>query len=153
MNVTEKVLAEVFDALKHEQVALDFCILKPSMVISGKQASNRAGVDEVAKRTLEVLKKIIPAELASINFLSGGQTAKEATAHLNRMHTLNEELPWYVSFSYGRALQGDALKAWQGKSENLEAAQKKFIRRAGLVSLATKGKYKEDMENEELINQ
>jgi len=152
-EVTEKVLAEVFDALKHEQVALDFCILKPSMVISGKQASNRAGVDEVAKRTLEVLKKIIPAELASINFLSGGQTAKEATAHLNRMHTLNEELPWYVSFSYGRALQGDALKAWQGKSENLEAAQKKFIRRAGLVSLATKGKYKEDMENEELINQ
>ena len=117
------------------------------MVISGKQATNRVNVDEVAKRTLEVLKKIIPKELPSINFLSGGQTAEEATAHLNRIHTLGGNLPWYVSFSFARALQGPALKVWQGKPETLQAAQDAFLRRAKLNSLATKGEYKEEMED------
>jgi|TARA_Y100000310_G_scaffold345826_1_gene470685 fructose-bisphosphate aldolase class I len=145
-KVTDKVLKAVFEALKKENVALDCTILKPSMVISGKEADNRANVDEVAKQTIKILKENVPAELPSINFLSGGQTPEESTAHLNRIHTLGEELPWYVSFSYARALQGPALKAWQGKDENIEAGQREFLKRAKLNSLATQGKYTEDME-------
>ena len=147
-EVTEIVLKTVFEALKKEDVALEFMILKPSMVISGKQAENRAGVDEVAKKTIEVLKKTVPEEVPSINFLSGGQGPEEATAHLNRMHTLGIKLPWYVSFSYARALQEPALKAWHGRDENLEKAQRAFLKRARLNSLATMGKYKEEMEKE-----
>lgn len=149
-EVTEKVLKEVFAALKKENVMINYTILKPSMVISGKEASNRAGVDEVAKQTIKVLKATVPSELPSINFLSGGQTPQEATAHLNRMHTLNERLPWYVSFSYARALQDPALKAWQGKDENVQAAQQAFLKRAKLNSLATMGKYKDEMEEMDL---
>ncbi|MBI2655183.1 fructose-bisphosphate aldolase class I [Candidatus Woesearchaeota archaeon] len=147
-KITEKVQKAVFDALKHECVMLEYTILKPSMVISGKQAANRANVDEVARQTIKCLKANVPAELPSINFLSGGQTSQEATAHLNRMHTLGEELPWYVSFSYGRALQDSALKAWHGKKENVEAGQNAFLKRAMLNSLATKGEYSEDMEKD-----
>ena len=146
-KVNEMVLKAVFAALKKEKVVIDCAILKPSMVISGKEAKNRAGVDEVAKMTVKCLKSAVPSELPSINFLSGGQAPQEATAHLNRMHTLGEKLPWYVSFSYARALQDPALKAWQGKKENVEAAQKAFLKRAKLNSLATMGKYSEDMEN------
>jgi fructose-bisphosphate aldolase, class I len=149
-NATEKVLKEVFDALKRENVALEFTILKPSMVISGKQAQNRAGVEEVAEKTVKVLKEIVPKELPSINFLSGGQTPQEATAHLNAMHALNENLPWYLSFSYARALQGPALTAWQGKHENIQAAQNAFVKRAKLNSLATLGKYSKEMEDKQL---
>jgi len=147
-KVTEKVQKAVFDALKKEDVLLEYTILKPSMVISGKQGENRAGVDEVAKQTIKALKATVPEDLPSINFLSGGQTPQEATAHLNRMHTLGEELPWYVSFSYARALQDPALKAWQGKAENVEAGQKAFLKRAKLNSLATQGLYSEEMEND-----
>ena len=149
-KVTEKVLKEVFAALKKENVMINCTILKPSMVISGKEASNRANVDEVARQTVKCLKATVPAELPSINFLSGGQTPQEATAHLNRMHTLKEKLPWYVSFSYARALQDPALKAWQGKKENVHAGQQAFLKRAKLNSLATMGKYTEDMENQDL---
>ena len=147
-KITNEVQKAVFEALKKEDVVLEYTILKPSMVISGKQAANRADVDEVAKQTIKCLKTNVPAEIPSINFLSGGQTPQEATAHLNRMHTLGEELPWYVSFSYARALQDPALKAWQGKEENVEAAQKAFLKRASLNSLATKGEYSEEMEGE-----
>ena len=149
-KVTEKVLKEVFAALKKENVMIDYTILKPSMVISGKEASNRAGVDEVAGKTVKCLKATVPAELSSINFLSGGQAPQEATAHLNRMHTLGENLPWYVSFSYARALQDPALKTWQGKKENFGAGQRAFIKRAKLNSMATMGKYNEEMENNNL---
>ena len=149
-KVTEKVLREVFAALKKEEVMMDCIILKPSMVISGKEASDRADVDEVARQTIKVLKAAVPDELPSINFLSGGQTPQEATAHLNRMHTLNEKLPWYLSFSYARALQDPALKSWQGKDENIKAAQQAFLKRAKLNSLATMGKYKEEMESMDL---
>jgi len=145
-KVTEKVLKAVFDALNKEKVVLEYAILKPSMVISGKQAVNRANIDEVARQTVKCLKANVPAELPSINFLSGGQTPQEATAHLNRMHTLGEKLPWHLSFSYGRALQDSALKAWQGKDENVQAGQGAFLKRARLNSLATKGLYTEDME-------
>ena len=147
-NVSEKVLKAVFNALKKEGVKIEYIILKPSMVISGKQAINRANVDEVAKKTVKCLKATVPEELPSINFLSGGQTPQEATAHLNKMHTLGEKLPWHVSFSYARALQEPALEAWKGKDENLHTAQMAFIRRAKLNSLATIGKYREEMENE-----
>ena len=147
-KVTEKVQKAVFDSLRKEDVAIEYVILKPSMVISGKQAQNRAGVDEVARQTVKCLKATVPPELPSINFLSGGQAPEEATAHLNSMHTLGEKLPWYVSFSYARALQEPALKAWQGKKENIPAAQKAFLKRARLNSLATMGKYSEDMEKE-----
>ena len=147
-KVTEKVQKAVFDALKSEGVILEYTILKPSMIISGKQAANRANVDEVAKQTIKCLKSTVPQEIPSINFLSGGQTPQEATAHLNRMHTLGEKLPWYVSFSYARALQDPALKAWQGKPENVEAGQNAFLKRARLNSLATQGIYSEDMEND-----
>ena len=147
-KVTEKVQKAVFDALKKYKVEINYTILKPSMVISGKEAQNRAGVDEVARQTVKCLKAAVPPELPSINFLSGGQTSQEATAHLNAMHTLGEELPWYVSFSYARALQEPALKAWQGKKENVPAAQKAFLKRARLNSLATMGKYSEDMEKQ-----
>ena len=149
-KVTEKVLREVFAELKKENVMLNFAILKPSMVISGKEAGNRANVDEVARQTIKVLKATVPTELPSINFLSGGQTPQEATAHLNRMHSLNEKLPWYVSFSYARALQDPALKAWHGKEENVQAGQQAFLKRARLNSLATMGKYTEEMENKNL---
>jgi len=149
-EVTEKVLKEVFEALKKENVMLDCTILKPSMVISGKQAENRASVEEVARQTVQVLKAIVPTELASINFLSGGQNPEEATAHLNKIQTLREELPWNISFSYARALQGPALKMWQGKPENLNSAQEEFLKRARLNSLATKGKYSQEMEKEQL---
>lgn len=148
-KATMKVQKAVFEALKRENVMLECTILKPSMVISGKQAESRADVDEVARQTIKCLKANVPSELPSINFLSGGQTPQEATAHLNRMHTLGEELPWYVSFSYARALQDPALKAWQGKPENVEAGQKAFLKRARLNSLATKGEYSEDMEKED----
>ena len=149
-KVTEKVLREVFAALKKENVMINYTILKPSMVISGKEADNRADVDEVARQTIKVLKATVPNELPSINFLSGGQKPQEATAHLNRMHTLNEKMPWYVSFSYARALQDPALKAWQGKDENIKAGQQAFLKRAKLNSFATVGKYTEDMENKDL---
>ena len=149
-KITEKVLKEVFAALKKENVMINLAILKPSMVISGKEASNRADVDEVAKQTIRVLKATVPSELPSINFLSGGQSPEEATAHLNRMHTLGEHLPWYVSFSYARALQDPALKAWKGKDENIEAGQQAFIKRAKLNSLAAMGKYKPEMEKHDL---
>lgn len=145
-KVTEKVQKAVFGALRKENVAIEYTILKPSMVISGKEAQNRAGVEEVARQTVKCLKAAVPSELPSVNFLSGGQTPQEATAHLNAMHTLGEELPWYVSFSYARALQEPALKAWQGKKENVPAAQKAFLKRAMLNSLATMGKYSGDME-------
>ena len=147
-KVTEKVQKAVFDALRKENAAIEYTILKPSMVISGKEAQNRAGVNEVARQTVKCLKAAVPSELPSINFLSGGQKPQEATAHLNAMHTLGEELPWYVSFSYARALQEPALKAWQGKKENIPAAQKAFLKRARLNSLATMGKYSEDMEKQ-----
>ncbi|MEK6983524.1 MAG: class I fructose-bisphosphate aldolase [Nanoarchaeota archaeon] len=150
LYVTQKVLTSVFDALKKEDVKIDCTILKPNMVISGKEAMNRAGVDEVARNTVKCLKATVPAEIPSINFLSGGQTPQEATANLNRMNTLGEELPWHLSFSYARALQDPALKAWQGKEENVQAAQQAFLKRAKLNSLATIGKYREGMENKDL---
>lgn len=145
-EVTEKAQKAVFVALEKKGVELKYIILKPSMVISGKQAENRADRKEVAKRTVACLKECVPAEVPTINFLSGGQAPIESTEHLNEMHKLGEELPWNLSFSYARALQEPALKVWMGKAENLQAAQEIFIKRAKLNALASVGQYDSSME-------
>ncbi len=145
-EVTYKVIKEVYASLHRVGVAIKYTILKPSMVISGKQATNRAGVEEVASRTIKVLKTAVPAEVPSINFLSGGQSPQEATAHLNAMHVQNPYLPWNVSFSYARALQEPALSAWKGVDDNIPKAQEAFVHRAMLNGLAAQGKYNQIME-------
>jgi fructose-bisphosphate aldolase, class I len=148
-EATKKVQMAVFQELIKEKVSLSNLLLKPSMVISGKNAQVRAGIDEVAKQTINCLKSTVPQEVPSINFLSGGQSPEEATAHLNAMHNLGEKLPWNVSFSYARALQEPALNAWKGKKENLEAGQNAFLKRARLNCFAALGRYSKEMEDQD----
>ena len=145
--VTEEVLHTVFFELYSQGVQYEQMILKPNMVLSGYDANDRAGIDEVADATLQCFLRTVPAAVPGIAFLSGGQSDEDATAHLNRMNQiLGENKPWNLSFSYGRALQQPALKAWLGKSENVTAGQDALINRAKLNSLATVGKYSTDME-------
>jgi len=144
--VTEQVLHAVFDALHRHHVQLEYMILKPSMVISGKEATNRANVEQVAHSTIQILRRTVPSAVPSINFLSGGQSDLEATQHLNLMNRA-AHLPWNVSFSYSRALQGNSMKVWGGKAENVAAAQAALLHRAKLNSAASLGKYTADMEN------
>jgi fructose-bisphosphate aldolase class I len=144
-EVTTWVLKETFQALFFNRVALEGMVLKPNMVVPGKKSPKRASVEEVAERTLRVLKDCVPASVPGIAFLSGGQSDEEATTHLdaiNRMGTL----PWRVSFSYGRALQSAPQKAWSGKSENVAAAQRAFSHRAMMNGLAALGQWKADLE-------
>lgn len=148
-EVSEPVLHAVFNALYKHKVKLEYIILKPSMVINGKNCPQKAGVGEVAEATLRVLRRTVPAAVPTINFLSGGQSSEQATAHLNAMNQLGN-LPWNVSFSYARALQDYCMKIWQGQSKNIPAAQKAFYKRAKLNSLAAKGSYTEAMEKEEV---
>jgi fructose-bisphosphate aldolase, class I len=143
-EITGKVLAKVFEALDGEGVVLKHIVLKPSMVISGKSAENRAGRKEVAAATVDLFREVVPIEVPTINFLSGGQAPEEATQHLQEMNVL--EKPWILSFSYGRALQEPALNTWLGNDENKEAAQQAFYKRAKLNSLAVKGEYTEELE-------
>ena len=147
-EVTEPVLHAVFNALQRHKVKLEYVILKPSMVISGKKCSTKATVEQVAKATLTALRRNVPAAVPTINFLSGGQSSEEATAHLNAMNAMSAHLPWNVSFSYARALQDYAMKIWQGNDKNVLAAQKAFYQRAKLNSLAAIGKYTPHMEKE-----
>ncbi len=145
--VTEEVLNTVFFELYSQGVQYEQMVLKPNMVLTGYDASDRAGVNEVAEATLQCFFRTVPAAVPGIAFLSGGQSDEDATAHLNRMNQiLGDNKPWNLSFSYGRALQQPALKAWGGKDENVSAAQEAFLKRARLNSLATKGEYSEDME-------
>ena len=123
-------------------------VLKPSMVISGKKCATKASVEQVAKATITALRRTVPAAVPTINFLSGGQSPEEATAHLNAMNALSAQLPWNVSYSYARALQDYAMKTWRGDSKNVPAAQKIFYQRAKLNSLAATGKYTVAMEKE-----
>jgi fructose-bisphosphate aldolase class I len=139
--VTEWVLKEVFQQLYYANVVLEGSILKPNMVVAGKKCTKQAGVEEVAERTIQILKRCVPAAVPGIAFLSGGQSDQEATEHLNAMNAGNE-LPWALSFSYGRALQSAPQKAWGGKPENVAAAQRAFAHRAKMNSLATLGKWK-----------
>jgi fructose-bisphosphate aldolase class I len=120
-------------------------VLKPNMVISGKQAANRAGPQEVAEKTVALLKKCVPPAVAGIAFLSGGQSDEEATIHLNLINQMGT-LPWPVTFSYGRALQHEPQKLWAGKPENVAAAQRAFAHRSRMNGLAAQGEWKRDLE-------
>jgi fructose-bisphosphate aldolase class I len=146
--VSEPVFRAVFDALARHKVALEHIVLKPSMVISGKACSQKASVQQVAEATLRVLRRTVPAAVPTINFLSGGQSSEQATAHLDAMNKAGH-LPWNLSFSYARALQDYAMKAWQGQAKNKDAAQKAFYKRAHLNGLAATGQYAESMEKQE----
>ncbi len=144
-EITEWTLSAVFDALYNQRVVLEHMILKPSMVISGKDCAAQAGVKEVAERTLTVLKRTVPSAVPGIAFLSGGQRDAVATAHLDAMNRLGGG-PWTLSFSYGRALQAAALKTWKGTSANVAAAQAAFAHRARMNGLAAVGQYRGELE-------
>jgi fructose-bisphosphate aldolase class I len=146
-QVTEVVLERVFQELAEHRVLLEGMVLKPNMVISGKKAPNRAPPQTVAEATLRVLKRRVPPAVPGIAFLSGGQSPSEATLHLSLMNRLGPT-PWALSFSYGRALQDTALKAWGGVPANFAVAQKEYARRAKLNGLATTGRYGVEMESQ-----
>jgi fructose-bisphosphate aldolase class I len=144
-HVTEVVLHEVFHALHRHRVALEHMLLKPSMVVPGKGHAKQASPAEVAAQTIRVLRRTVPPGVPSINFLSGGQTPEEATANLDAMNRLGP-LPWNLSFSYGRALQDPAQRAWKGQAANARAAQYALLKRARLNSAACLGQYTPAME-------
>jgi fructose-bisphosphate aldolase class I len=144
-RVTEWVLKEVFQELFHQRVELEGIILKPNMAIAGKKSPRHAGVEEVAAKTVKVLKRCVPSAVPGIAFLSGGQSDEDATAHLNAMNA-GHDLPWPLTFSYGRALQAAPQAAWKGKPENVAAAQAAFAHRAHMNGLAALGQWKPDLE-------
>jgi fructose-bisphosphate aldolase class I len=143
--ITEWVLKEVYRELYYANVFLEGTILKPNMIISGKTCAKQASVDEVAERTVKILKRCVPTAVPGIAFLSGGQSDEEATAHLNTMNA-KHTLPWPLTFSYGRALQAAPQKAWAGKAENVAAAQAAFAHRAKMNGLAAMGEWKPSLE-------
>jgi fructose-bisphosphate aldolase, class I len=144
-DVTADTLGAVFAALRAHRVRLDGTLLKPNMVLSGTDCPEQAGVQQVADTTVRCLRDAVPASVPGIVFLSGGQTDEAATAHLNAMNQLGPQ-PWQLSFSYGRALQAPALKAWKGEAANAPSAQRAFHHRARLNGAARFGRYSEDME-------
>jgi fructose-bisphosphate aldolase, class I len=144
-QVTEMVLKLQFEELYFQRVALEGMVLKPNMVVPGKKSGKRASVEDVADKTLRVLKACVPAAVPGIAFLSGGQSDEEATAHLDAMNRMGP-LPWGLTFSYGRALQHAPQMAWSGKSENVAAAQRTFNHRAMMNGLAATGQWKADLE-------
>ncbi len=159
-EVSEQVLAIVFDELKNADVDISGVILKTNMVLPGKTSGQKALAGDIAAATIRVFKKVLPDNLPGQAFLSGGQSEIEATENLNAinhsasfrvygaaMHQQGE-LPWQLTFSYGRALQDSALKIWNGDSKNVEAAQQTFLHRAKMNGLATLGEYKPEMENQ-----
>jgi fructose-bisphosphate aldolase, class I len=146
-KATGRVLQAVYTELHDQRLDFRGTLLKPNMVLSGYDASDRASADEVADVTLECLYKHVPAAVPGIVFLSGGQSDEDATAHLNAMNARGPH-PWQLSFSYGRALQAPALKAWGGKEENVEAAQRAYYHRAKMNSAARTGMYAPEMERE-----
>ena len=146
-EVTEAVLHAVFDALHRHHVVLEHILLKPNMVVAGKEQPE-ASPETVANLTLKVLRRTVPAAVPSINFLSGGLSPEQATANLNALNQCGGPSPWLLSFSYGRALQQPVLLAWGGKQENTEASQQVLLKRARLNSLAMRGGYTPEMEND-----
>jgi fructose-bisphosphate aldolase, class I len=144
-HVTALVLDAVYRELFDQRVDVFGTLLKPNMVLSGYDASNRAGQDEVAEETLKCLYKHVPAAVPGIVFLSGGQSEQDATSHLNAMNARGPH-PWELSFSYGRALQAPALKAWAGKPENVDAGQRAYLHRAKMNSAARTGEYSSNLE-------
>ena len=146
-KATGRVLQAVYTELHDQRLDFRGTLLKPNMVLSGYDASDRASADEVADVTLECFYKHVPAAVPGIVFLSGGQSDEDATAHLNAINARGPH-PWQLSFSYGRALQAPALKAWGGKEENVEAAQRAYYHRAKMNSAARTGMYAPEMEKE-----
>jgi len=144
-QISEWTLKTQFEQLYYARVALEGMVLKPNMAVPGKKSQKRASVDEVAEKTIRLLKSCVPAAVPGIAFLSGGQSDEEATAHLDAMNRMGP-LPWRVTFSYGRALQAAPQKAWSGKSENVAAAQRAFSHRAMMNGLAAQGQWKADLE-------
>jgi fructose-bisphosphate aldolase class I len=144
-DVTEQTLRIVFNALAEYHVALEAMLLKPNMVLSGKDCPQQASVPEVAEATVDCMKRVVPAAVPGLVFLSGGQTDVQATEHLNAMNRL-DRVPWQLSFSYGRALQAPVLKAWKGEPANVADAQRAFHHRALCNSKARFGKYMAEME-------
>ena len=147
VHVTEWVLKETFQQLYYNKVALEGMLLKPNMAIAGKKCAKKASVEEVAEKTVKMLKACVPGAVPGIAFLSGGQSDEEATAHLDAMNKIGK-LPWKLTFSYGRALQHAPQVAWRGKAENITAAQRAFSHRAKMNGLATLGQWKSDLEKQ-----
>ncbi len=139
-DVTEATLKETFQQLYHAGVMLEGMVLKPNMIIPGQKSGKKAKPEVVADYTVQCLKECVPAAVPGIAFLSGGQSDVEATEHLSLMNS-RHDLPWNLTFSYGRALQAAALKAWGGKTENVKSAQAAFAHRAAMNGLASKGKW------------
>lgn len=146
-DVTGSVLHAVFDALYGQRISLEGMLLKPNMVVSGKDCRRQASIEDVATATLRCLRRFVPAAVPGIVFLSGGQSDILATSHLNAINRLDPK-PWRISFSYGRALQDPAMAAWHGNPENLQAAQQAFYHRAKCNSAAALGRYNSELEGD-----
>jgi fructose-bisphosphate aldolase class I len=146
-KATGRALLAVYQELHDQRVDLAGTLLKPNMVLSGYSAESRAGIEEVADATIDVLYKHVPASVPGIVFLSGGQTDEDASAHLSAMNAKGPH-PWELSFSYGRALQAPALKAWRGDESNVQAAKDAFAHRARMNGLARSGEYSAELEEE-----
>jgi fructose-bisphosphate aldolase class I len=146
LEVTEQTQRILFAELAQQRVRPEHLVLKASMVIAGDKCPRQASVREVAQATVQCLQRAVPAAVPGIVFLSGGQSDEDATAHLNAMNALGKNLPWPLSFSYGRALQAPALKAWKGQAGNVATAQKALLHRSRLNSAASLGRYQPDME-------
>lgn len=145
-EVTQQVLKTIYNDLYEQNVQLEGTILKPNMIVSGTECETQASVDEVAERTLKVLKDCVPSAVPGVAFLSGGQSDIDATAHLDTMNKIGG-FPWNLTYSYGRALQASTLAAWNGDDANIEAAQKAFNHRARMNGLASMGEWSRDLED------
>ena len=146
-EISQKTFTRVFEELEKQRVYLEGIVLKPNMIVSGIGCSEQAGIEEVADRTVEVLKNTVPNDVPGCAFLSGGQSNENATAHLNMMNSKHGGgLPWNLTFSFGRALQASALNTWSGKDENIPSAQEAFLQRARFNGMASKGVYSVNME-------
>ncbi|TWB94956.1 fructose-bisphosphate aldolase [Bradyrhizobium macuxiense] len=146
-EVTQRVLNRTFQELRVQRVALEGMILKPNMAISGKKCPKQSSVQEVAEKTIRLLRSCVPAAVPGIAFLSGGQSDEEATAHLDAMNKIGH-LPWRLTFSYGRALQAAPQKAWSGKPDNVPAGQRAFSHRARMNGLASTGNWEAGLEKQ-----
>jgi fructose-bisphosphate aldolase, class I len=148
-EVNEWTLRRTYEALYEQGVHLEGTLLKPNFVINGKDASEKASVEDVARYTIECFKRSVPAAVPGIVLLSGGQSGEDATAHLNAMKSMYDGLPWEISFSWARALQGNPMEIWGGEEENVEEAQRVFHHRARMASVASTGNYSREMEQEQ----
>lgn len=149
-EVTEKTIKKLFEELNAQRVNLSGLLLKPNMVIAGKDSPVQNSINEVADATVKCLLGAVPSAVAGVAFLSGGQSAEDASAHLNAMHIrFRDKLPWPLTFSFARAIQQPALELWKGKSENVPAAQQILHFRASMNNAARRGQYSVDMESKE----